>query len=62
MTTVFIITEYRSESAYIVAVMPGTSTKEQIAAVIAQASQTRVLGTYESSYYDYEEHSVVYPT
>jgi hypothetical protein len=61
MATVFIITEYRAESAYIVAVMPGTSTEEQITAAITRASQSRVLGTYESSYYDYEEHAVVCP-
>jgi hypothetical protein len=58
MNSVYIITEHRYENYYIRRILPGTSTQEQINEVIAELTAARVLGTFESSYFEYEEHQV----
>lgn len=56
--SVFIITEYRHEQAYIRKVVNGNCSVAQLKAIMAELANEAVLNTWESSYFDYDERPV----
>jgi hypothetical protein len=58
MEFVIVITEHREDRTYIRQIMPGSATQSEIQTAIEALTAARVLGPWDSSYFDYEKYPV----